>query len=157
MAAHLSAGLLMCRFQSELEFFLVHPGGPFFKNKELGVWSIPKGLPDGDEELLMTAQREFKEETGITPVPPFYPLGSIQQKAGKIVHAWAFAGKWDPADGIYCNTFTLEWPPKSGKIQEFPEQDKAEWMSYSKAATHINPAQLPLLERATLIFKHEVQ
>lgn len=152
MAAHISAGLLMCRLQSELEFFLVHPGGPFFKNKDVGVWSIPKGLPEKDEDLLLTAQREFREETGITPLAPFHPLGSIQQKAGKIVHAWTFAGTWDPADGIHCNTFSLEWPPKSGKMQEFPEQDRAAWMNYEKATVHINPAQLPLLERASLIF-----
>lgn len=152
MAASLSAGLLMCRLQSELEFFLVHPGGPFFKSKELGAWSIPKGIPDGDEDLLLTAQREFKEETGIVPTPPYHPLGSIQQKGGKIVHAWAFLGEWNPDEGIHCNTFSLEWPPKSGRFQEFPEQDRAAWMNHDKAAIHINPAQLPLLERASMVF-----
>src|SRR5690349_2485033 len=125
MAAHISAGLLMYRKVPGLEFFLVHPGGPYFKNKTLGVWSIPKGLPENDEDLLITAQREFKEETGITPSPPFDPLGSIQQKAGKIVHAWSFSGSWDPTTGITCNTFSIEWPPRSGRFQEFPEQDQA--------------------------------
>lgn len=154
MAADISAGLLMCRkTQHELEFFLVHPGGPFFKNKELGTWSIPKGLPDGQEDLLQTAQREFREETGLTPQPPFQPLGTIQQKSGKIVHAWSFLGEWDPATGITCNTFKLEWPPKSGRFQEFPEQDKAAWMDYGQALKHINPAQIPLLDRARETFK----
>lgn len=153
MAAHISAGLLMCRKTNELEFFLVHPGGPFFKNKDLGTWSIPKGLPNDNEELLQTAQREFHEETGLSSHPPFEPLGSVQQKAGKIVHAWGFLGEWDPATGITCNTFKLEWPPRSGKFQEFPEQDKAEWMNYERAIKYINPAQIPLLERARDLFK----
>lgn len=154
MAAHISAGLLMCRKTPDgLEFFLVHPGGPFFKNKDLGTWSIPKGLPDDHENLLQTAQREFTEETGLIPHPPFEPLGSVQQKAGKIVHAWGFLGEWDPATGITCNTFKLEWPPRSGKFEEFPEQDKAAWMSYEQAMKHINPAQIPLLDKAREVFK----
>src|SRR5687767_12697521 len=114
MAVHNSAGLLMYRWANEeLEFFLVHPGGPFFKNKDLGVWSIPKGLPENGEDLLHTAQREFKEETGLDANPPFHALGTVQQKAGKIVHAWAFEGEWDSANGITCNSFKIEWPPKS--------------------------------------------
>lgn len=153
MAAHISAGLLMCRKTHELEFFLVHPGGPFFKNKDIGTWSIPKGLPNDGEELLQTAQREFHEETGLSSHPPFEPLGSVQQKAGKIVHAWGFLGEWDPATGIKCNTFKLEWPPRSGKFQEFPEQDKAAWMSYEQAMKYINPAQIPLLDKARALFK----
>jgi predicted NUDIX family NTP pyrophosphohydrolase len=149
MSVHLSAGLLMCRITSgNLEFFLVHPGGPYFKNKDEGVWSIPKGLPDGEEDLLVTAQREFEEETGIKSKPPFYELGSIQQKGGKIVHAWAFSGAWDPDNGITCNTFKLEWPPRSGKFQEFPEMDKASWMAYPEAARRIIAEQIPFLDRA---------
>jgi predicted NUDIX family NTP pyrophosphohydrolase len=148
MAANISAGLLMYRNVQEPEFFLVHPGGPFFKTKELGVWSIPKGLPDGSEDLLATAQREFKEETGLTPVPPYHPLGTIKQKGGKIVHAWAFAGEWDPVRGITCNSFKIEWPPRSGRFQEFPEQDKAAWMNLEQARSHIIPEQIPFLEQA---------
>jgi predicted NUDIX family NTP pyrophosphohydrolase len=153
MAVHISAGLLMCRRAGpELEFFLVHPGGPFFKNKDLGAWSIPKGLPDHHEDLLQTAQREFNEETGLTPHPPFQSLGTIQQKSGKIVHAWSFLGTWDPDTGITCNTFKVEWPPRSGRFQEFPEQDKAAWMNYDLAWKHINPAQIPFLDRAKTIY-----
>ena len=144
----------MCRVEAkELQFFLVHPGGPFFKNKDEGVWSIPKGIPESEnEELLAVAQREFEEETGIKPAGNFQPLGSVQQKAGKIVHAWAFLGEWDPASGIRSNVFALEWPPKSGKFQEFPEMDKAAWLPYADAIKKINPAQVPLLNRATEIF-----
>lgn len=146
----------MCRHnQGHLEFFLVHPGGPFFRNKDLGVWSIPKGLPDSEnEDLLETAQREFAEETGLIPTPPFHELGHIRQKSGKIVYAWAFRGEWDPTTGIQCNTFKLEWPPKSGRIQEFPEQDKAAWMTFEDAARHIIPEQLPILERAIQTMKN---
>lgn len=153
MAADHAAGLLMCRKQNdEIEFFLVHPGGPFFKNKHEGVWSIPKGLPEHGEDFMLTAQREFKEETGITPQPPYHDLGMIKQKGGKIVHAWAFAGDWDPTNGIQCNTFRLEWPPKSGRFQDFPEMDKAEWVSYERATRLIRAEQIPLLDKAKEIF-----
>jgi predicted NUDIX family NTP pyrophosphohydrolase len=149
MASQISAGLLMCRSTlAGLEYFLVHPGGPFFKNKNEGVWSIPKGLPNGEEDLLAAAQREFLEETGLKAEAPFYPLGNIQQKGRKIVYAWAFVGQWDPANGITCNTFKIEWPPRSGKFQEFPEVDKACWMNYQEAAMHIIAEQIPFLERA---------
>jgi predicted NUDIX family NTP pyrophosphohydrolase len=145
MAQLIAAGLLMFRRNPELEFFLVHPGGPFFKNKDKGVWSIPKGLPDQGEELLDTAVREFTEETGLKSSPPYFPLGQIQQKAGKIVHAWAFEGSWDPQTGIKSNTFKIEWPPRSGRFQEFPEQEKAEWMTIERASVAMIPEQLPLL------------
>lgn len=154
MPKHIAAGLLMYRLgNNEPEFFIVHPGGPFFKNKSEGVWSIPKGLPEPGEELLKTAQREFREETGIIVQPPFHPLGTIQQKGGKEVHAWLCQGDWDPSSGITCNTFTLEWPPKSGRFQEFPEVDKAAWMQFDIAVKHINPQQIPLLERALEFLK----
>lgn len=151
---NIAAGLLMCRIQAnEVEFFLVHPGGPFFKNKDEGVWSIPKGIPEHtSEELLAAALREFEEETGITPKGDFKSIGWIQQKAGKIVHAWTFLGEWDPATGIKSNLFSIEWPPKSGKLQQFPEMDRAAWLTYSDAAMKINPAQLPFLDRARKLF-----
>jgi predicted NUDIX family NTP pyrophosphohydrolase len=149
MAKPIACGLLMYRWNNrELEFFLVHPGGPFFKNKKEGVWSIPKGLPEGDEEKLSTAIREFTEETGIKPSPPFIELTPIQQKGGKIVHAWAFEGSWNPDDGIKSNTFQLQWPPSSGKFQSFPEQDQAAWMDLKTAKAAINPGQTKLLEQA---------
>jgi predicted NUDIX family NTP pyrophosphohydrolase len=145
----IAAGLLMCRKNGNtLEYFLVHPGGPFFKNKNEGFWTIPKGLPESNEDLLLTAQREFKEETGIDAVPPFHSLGNVKQKAGKIIHAWSFIGNWNPVNGIVSNTFRIEWPPRSGKFQEFPEQDRAEWMNYEKATHFIVPAQIPFLDRA---------
>jgi predicted NUDIX family NTP pyrophosphohydrolase len=145
MAQLIAAGLVMFRRKAEIEFFLVHPGGPFFKNKDKGVWSIPKGIPDEKEELLHAAIREFKEETGLESTPPYIPLGHIRQKAGKIVHAWAFEGDWDSKQGITSNTFRIEWPPRSGKFQEFPEQEKAEWMTIERATEAMIPEQLPLL------------
>ena len=144
-----SAGLLMCRVSAgQLQYFLVHPGGPYFSKKKQGFWTIPKGLPDGDEELLQTAKREFFEETGIEPRPPFHELGSIRQKGGKVVHAWSFSGSWEPRDGIKCNTFSIEWPPRSGERRQFPEVDEAAWFSYSEALTAIMPEQIPLLNKA---------
>jgi predicted NUDIX family NTP pyrophosphohydrolase len=148
-----TAGLLMCRKeQQELQFFLVHPGGPFYVKKNDGVWSIPKGLPENDEELLQTAQREFFEETGIQPHPPFHPLGTAKLKSGKVIHAWCFEGEWDPGQGIVSNVFKIEWPPASRKLMEIPEVDRAEWMPYDKAVKMIHPAQTPFLEKATQIY-----
>lgn len=145
----LSAGLLMYRKKNDTtEYFLVHPGGPFFAKKNAGAWSIPKGVPEKDEDLLVAAQREFFEETGITPQGPFQSLGFAKQKSGKLVHAWLFRGDWDPAQGIVCNTFELQWPPRSGKYIQVPEVDRAEWMTFDHAVTMINPGQIPLLERA---------
>jgi predicted NUDIX family NTP pyrophosphohydrolase len=149
-----AAGLLMCRFENNtLQFFLVHPGGPFFKNKDDGVWSIPKGIPDSENEsMLNVAIREFAEETGIKPEGDYFPIGSVQQKGGKVVNAWTFLGNWEPSMGIKSNTFSLEWPPKSGKFKEFPEMDRAEWFSYEQAVKKINPAQIALLDRAQAHF-----
>lgn len=151
---NIAAGLLMCKLEVDrLYFFLVHPGGPFFKNKDKGVWSIPKGIPESDkEELLSVAIREFEEETGIKPVGDYRPIGHVQQKAGKIVHAWAFLGEWDSKSGIKSNTFSVEWPPRSGKFQNFPEMDKAEWLPYGEAVNKINPAQIEFLDRASKLF-----
>ncbi len=146
----LSAGLLMFRKKpTAYEFFLVHPGGPYFRQKDAGWWTIPKGEPDPEEELLATAIREFQEETGIIPQPPFLPLGEVKQKGGKKVYAWAFAGDWQPAQGIQCNTFRIEWPPRSGQYQSFAEIDQAAWMEESVALKKINAAQAAFIHRLT--------
>lgn len=147
MKKNLSAGLLMYRLQPRLQFFLAHPGGPYFTHRDKGWWGIPKGQVEEGEELLQTARREFLEETGITPQGPFLPLESIKQKGGKTVWAWAFAGEWQPETGIVCNTMRLEWPYKSGKWQSYPELDEARWFSYEEGCAYINAAQIPFLDR----------
>ena len=151
--ANIAAGLLMYRKKkNELEFFLVHPGGPFYLKKNEGVWSIPKGQPENGEDILQTAQREFFEETGIKPLPPFLPLGSVRLKSGKIVHAWAFRGDWSPNQGIVSNIFKIEWPPASKKFIDIPEVDRAEWMPFDKAVKMIHPLQIPFLSKAKEIY-----
>lgn len=153
MNQNLAAGLLMCRISRKtLQYFLVHPGGPYYVNKDAGVWTIPKGIAEGDEAPIDTARREFLEETGIGPIPPFHDIGTVKQKGGKVVHAWTFLGDWDPETGITSNIFTLEWPPRSGKHAEFPEMDKAKWMTYEEATKMINPAQVPFLDRAKEVY-----
>jgi len=142
----ISAGLLMYRVKDRhLQVLLVHPGGPFFKNKDDGAWSIPKGEPEAGEDLLIAAQREFVEETGFKSSPPFIELSPITQKGGKVVHTWAVAGDCDPAR-LRSNTFTLEWPPRSRRTQEFPEIDRAEWFDVETAKRKIKTAQFPLIE-----------
>ena len=133
---------------SSPKYFLVHPGGPYFKNKDLGYWSIPKGLVEkGDDDYLETAKREFEEETGIKPRGEFLPLDTITQTNGKLVYGWAFETEsCDPIE-IECNTFLLEWPPKSGKQIEIPEVDRGEFFDYEEAVKKINPAQIPFLNR----------
>ena len=133
--------------ESALQFFLGHPGGPFFTDRNKGWWSIFKGMPEEGEELLQTAQREFFEETGIKAAPPFLPLESIKQKGGKTVWAWAFRGSWEETQGIKCNHIRIEWPYKSGKWQTYPEVDEARWFSYKEACEYINAAQIPFLDR----------
>jgi predicted NUDIX family NTP pyrophosphohydrolase len=128
-----------------LQVLLAHPGGLFFQNKDEGAWTIPKGEPDADEDLFVTAQREFEEETGIKPTGPFIPLKPIQQKGGKIVHAWAFEGDCDPK-AIKSNTFMMEWPPKSGRQMEFPEIDRADWCDLETARKKIKAGQEALIE-----------
>ena len=156
MKSNVAAGLLMCRLSGgQLEYFLVHPGGPFFLRKDIGAWSIPKGIPEEGENLMDTAQREFFEETGLKPIPPFISIEHIKQKGGKVVHAWAFLGSWDSQAGIKCNTFTMEWPPRSGNQAEFPEVDKAQWANYTEASRLIRPEQIPFLDRAQKIFDEE--
>ncbi len=151
----LSAGLLMYRFKDGvLQVLLAHPGGPYFANKDDGAWSIPKGEPDADEDLLVTAQREFEEETGVKSVGPFVPLEAIKQKGGKVVHAWAFEGDCDAA-ATKSNTFTMEWPPKSGKQQEFPEIDRAEWFNLATAKTKIKVGQEGVIEELDRLLQQD--
>ena len=149
-----SAGLLMFRRRREggIEVLLVHPGGPFWKNKDEGAWTIPKGEVAAGEELLAAAKREFEEETGFAPRGEFVWLGSIKQKGGKIVHAWAVEGQIDTA-AIRSNTFTMEWPPRSGKRAEFPEIDRAEFFDLEMARRKMNPAQGALLEQLELALR----
>jgi predicted NUDIX family NTP pyrophosphohydrolase len=144
-----SAGLLMVRRSAGgIELLLAHPGGPFFRNKDDGAWTIPKGLVNPGEDLLAAARRELEEETGvIVPDTVFAPLGHVRQRGGKIVHAWAFAGDCDPA-AIRCNTFELEWPPRSGRVQTFPEIDRVGFFDPDAARRKILPAQAPLVDRA---------
>ena len=153
----LSAGLLMYTAKNgELKIFLVHPGGPYFIKKDEGFWSIPKGLPEeNDTDLLSTAKREFEEETGIIPSGEFIPLGKIVQKNKKIVHAWAFEIDKDDTIMIKCNTFEIEWPPKSGKRSSFPEVDRGEFFSVEEAKKKINPAQVELIARLEEYLKHK--
>jgi predicted NUDIX family NTP pyrophosphohydrolase len=141
-----SAGLLLYRIrQGAPEVFLVHPGGPFWAKKDAGVWSIPKGEAAPGEDLLARAQREFTEETGFAIAGEFRPLAPIRQSGGKIVHAWAVAGDCDAAT-ITSNTFDLEWPPRSGRVQAFPEVDRARWFGLAAAREKINPAQRGLID-----------
>lgn len=150
-----SAGLLMYRFnRGALEIFLGHPGGPFFAKKDEGAWSIPKGEVGADEDLLQTAVREFEEETGVKPKGEYVSLGHIRQKNGKIVHAWAVKGDWDNTKPIRSNTFTIEWPPHTGKKQEFPEIDRGAFFDSKTARQKINPAQIPLIERLQALLRH---
>jgi len=141
-----SAGLMMFRKRAgALEFLLVHPGGPFWKNKNAGAWTIPKGEIAEGENALAAAKREFEEELGLKAEGSFIELKPIKQKGGKVVRAWAFEGDCDPGQ-LKSNTFTMEWPPRSGKMTEFPEVDRAEFFNLEKAKEKINEAQIPLLE-----------
>jgi predicted NUDIX family NTP pyrophosphohydrolase len=141
-----SAGLLMYRrSRGSLEVLLVHPGGPFWMKKDLGAWSIPKGEYEAGEEPLAAAAREFEEETGLVAEGPYTPLRSITQQGGKVVQAWAFEGDCD-AESLKSTTFSLEWPPRSGRRQEFPEVDRGGWFSLEEARRRILPAQAALLD-----------
>jgi predicted NUDIX family NTP pyrophosphohydrolase len=140
-----SAGILLNRPGPEV--LLVHPGGPFWARKDAGAWSIPKGELDEGEDPRACARREFAEETGTQlPDGALEDLGSVRQKGGKEVRAFAVAGDLDPAT-VTSNTFELEWPPRSGRMQEFPEIDRAEWFGLEEARTKLNPAQVPFLDR----------
>src|SRR5438270_11894713 len=146
---NISAGLLTFRRAKIdiVEFLLVHPGGPFWKNKDEGAWSIPKGQVQPGEDLLARAQIEFEEELRIKAEGNFLPLGSIKQKGGKTVHAWAFEADLPPQFELKSNTFSIEFPPRSGKFREFPEVDRAEFFPEEIARRKINPGQIPFLDR----------
>jgi predicted NUDIX family NTP pyrophosphohydrolase len=143
-----SAGILLYRRSDDgLEVLLGHPGGPLFRSRDEGVWSLPKGLVERDEELLDVGLREFEEETGhAPPAGPRLDLGSIVQRGGKVVHAWAIEGDLDPA-AASSNQFEMEWPPGSGRRAWFPEIDRVAWFAPLEARQRINPAQIPLIER----------
>jgi predicted NUDIX family NTP pyrophosphohydrolase len=148
MARKHSAGLLVYRLRGDvLEVLLVHPGGPFWAKKDLGAWSIPKGEFDpAEEDALSVAKREFEEETGHTASGEFVPLTAIRQPGGKLVHAWALRGDFD-VSRVRSNTFSMEWPPCSGKFREFPEVDRAEWFAIPEAKQRILQGQVGLLEQ----------
>jgi predicted NUDIX family NTP pyrophosphohydrolase len=143
-----SAGLLMYRRKNDvIEVLLVHPGGPFFGKKDDAAWSIPKGEATPGADLLTRAQIEFEEELGIKPSGKWIELGSVKQKGGKIVHAWAFEGDLPESFQLNCNTFEMEWPPRSGILRQFPEVDRAEFFPEEIARRKINPAQEVFLDR----------
>lgn len=136
----------MFRFRAgHLQVLFAHPGGPFFKNKDEGAWSIPKGEIGPNEDLLSAAKREFLEETGVMPSGTFLSLTPVTQKSGKTVHAWAIEGDCDPGTTA-SNKFTMEWPPKSGKETEFPEIDRADFFDLATAKRKINAAQVALID-----------
>lgn len=142
-----SAGLLLYRRAGKgFEVLLAHPGGPFWRNKDAGAWTIPKGVVDEGEDPLATAVREFEEEIGPLPAGPLTSLGTIRQKAGKYVHAWACEGDFDPAQ-MHSNDFEVEWPPGSGRRATFPEVDRCAWFDPAIAREKINPAQAELIDR----------
>jgi predicted NUDIX family NTP pyrophosphohydrolase len=143
----ISAGLLLFRRGAAgLELFLAHPGGPFWSHKDAGAWTIPKGAIEPGEDPLAAARREFEEETGVTPTGPFLPLGSIRQKAGKEIHAWAWEGDADP-DRVTSNLVQTEWPRGSGRWLTFPEVDRCGWFGPETARKNLNPAQAELISR----------
>ncbi|MBR0858245.1 NUDIX domain-containing protein [Bradyrhizobium liaoningense] len=141
-----SAGILLYRMRPDIEVLLVHPGGPFWRNKDLGAWSIPKGEYSDGQDAEAAARREFAEELGVEVTGPLTTLGDIKQRGGKTVTAFAIEFDID-TQSIHSNTFELEWPPRSGKRQNFPEIDRAEFFALDEAARKINEGQRPLLER----------
>lgn len=135
----------------QLEFFLVHPGGPFFTKKDAGFWTVPKGELLGGEEMLKAAIREFEEETSFKVTGDFYPLKEITQKGGKKVYCWGIQFDFD-ASKVVSNTFEMEWPPRSGKKQLIAEIDKGEWFNYTQAKIKINERQIPFLDEVKELF-----
>ena len=142
-----SAGILMYRWSGpRLEVLLVHPGSPFWRNKDEGAWSIPKGEMDEGEDTEVAARREFTEETGIAVSGPLEPLGEVRQRGGKRVFAFVVEGDLD-VEGVKSNTFEMEWPPKTGRMQSFPEVDRAAWFDLPAAQVKILESQRSLLDR----------
>jgi predicted NUDIX family NTP pyrophosphohydrolase len=141
---------------ARLEVLLVHPGGPFWAKKDEGAWSIPKGEIDAAESALAAAQREFLEEIGIAPQPPFLSLGQVRQRSGKLIHAWACKGECDTM-AIKPNVVMIEWPPRSGKKMEIPEVDRAEFFSIRDALRKVNPAQVALIQQLRLHYPSEYE
>lgn len=141
-----SAGIIVYRRRRRLEVLLVHPGGPFWRSKDAGAWSIPKGEYPEDEDAEIAARREFAEELGLEVPGPLTALGQVKQRGGKLVTAFAAELDLD-ARSVRSNTFEIEWPPRSGKRQTFPEIDRAEWFTLEEARTRINAGQRPLLDR----------
>ena len=143
----LSAGIVLYRLQSgEVEVFLVHPGGPFWARKDEGAWSIPKGEYEAGEDPLTVAKREFREETGFDIEGTFHPLTALKQPSGKVISAWAVEDDVDAA-ALTSNTFTLEWPPKSGKTREYPEVDRGAWCDLPTARVKLQPGQRAFLDQ----------
>ena len=147
VAKRVSAGILLYRLRNgTLEVFLVHPGGPFWRGKDIGAWSIPKGEIEEGADTLATARREFEEETGSRVDGEFVALKPLEQKSGKLVHAWALQGDID-ASSIKSNSFSMEWPPRSGKQQEFPEVDRGGWFTIAAAREKILPGQRGFIDQ----------
>lgn len=153
--AKVSAGLLLFRRRGGvLELFLAHPGGPFWEGRDAGAWTIPKGVVDDGEALLDAARREFGEETGVRADGPFLPLGSVRQKAGKYVHAWAWEGDADAAT-VTSNTMQTEWPRGSGRWLTFPEVDRCAWYAPDAARVKLNAAQAAFVDRLEHLLAHD--
>jgi len=145
----------MYRFkEGVLQVFLAHPGGPLYRTKDDGHWTIPKGEVSGNEPLLSAAMREFEEETAIKPGGNYLELGSVRQKGGKVVHAWAFEGNHDESQPICSNTFEMEWPPHSGQKRSFPEMDRACFFPLPEARKKLKDTQWPLVERLSAILEN---
>lgn len=150
-----SAGIVLYKIDSEeLHIFLVHPGGPIWKNKDLGSWSIPKGEFDDSEIPLVAAIREFEEETGTLLSGDFTELNPVKMKSGKRIYAWAHKSDIDP-ETISSNTFEMEWPPKSGKLQQFPEVDRGQWCTATEAIEKINPAQADFINQIEQLLRND--
>ncbi len=153
----ISCGLLLYRRRAgNLEVLLAHPGGPYFANRDAGIWGIPKGLVEAGEDRLLAARREFEEEIGLAPPTdgPFLPLGPIKQKGGKIVYAWAAEADFEPG-ALKSNTFKMQWPPRSGQWIQCPEIDRAEWFSLAEAQEKILAAQWALVEELVKVLGDE--
>lgn len=145
--ATLASGIMLFRrVPGGIEVLLAHPGGPFWSQRDEGAWTLPKGEPTPGEDALACARRELEEETGVVAQGPFVDLGEVKQKAGKVVHAWAAEGDGDPA-AMRSNTFSMEWPPRSGRMATFPEVDRWAWLDLGEARRRINPAQADFLDR----------